>query len=312
MKLTIRAIARYIPLAVGIVILVIGASFIPWHKVVPYLGRITPLYYGLFLALGLTYQLGRGFRYWLMFRILGRPASFKLVALACMAAQPISVLPGGELYRSVMLKKYANVDFKDSTPSVLAQTISEGIILVTISIIGASVLKKYVGITFLAGFIFLVLWVILSQYKGRKAHRLLNIVPGINLHPARVRAYLDKNKILLSNMNFLYLLAGSTISVISGIGLVITTGFALGHPLSVPQAAIVFALPTALEIFSFLPGGIGVSEISAIGLLALFGFPAPLAISLTLIVRLSTLGLGFVYGFMVMGYLKVRRYTVYE
>jgi uncharacterized protein (TIRG00374 family) len=312
MKLNFKAFARYIPLVVSIAILIVGSTLIPWGKVEPYLLKLSPLSILLFLLLGLSYQIGRGLRYWLMFKMLEKPAPFKIIAIASMAAQPIAVLPAGELYRGILFKKYANVSLQDSSPSVLAQTISEGIVLVTISIIGASILKKYVGLTVIVGVMFFLIWVLISNYKGRKAHRILNIVPGINVHHAKVRAYLDRNQILLSNMNFAYLLAISLVSVLSGIILVAVTSNALGHPLNLQKAAIIFALPATLETFSFLPGGIGVSELGSIGLLALFGYTTPLAIALTLIVRLSTLGLGIVYGFIAMAFLKLRRYQVYE
>ncbi len=71
---------------------------------------------------------------------------------------------------------------------------------------------------------------------------------------------------------------------------------ALGHPISLQLAAGIFGLTILLSIFSFLPGGIGVAEISLTTLLTLTGMPLSAAIVVTALVRFFTLWLAVLIG----------------
>src|SRR3954469_3667253 len=94
---------KYLPLLLGLAILLVAAPLVPWGKVFPYFARLSPVTLGLLVAMSCLYYFGRSLRYWLMLRMLGHPARFDQVAVACLVAQPVAVLPGGELYRASML-----------------------------------------------------------------------------------------------------------------------------------------------------------------------------------------------------------------
>lgn len=64
---------------------------------------------------------------------------------------------------------------------------------------------------------------------------------------------------------------------------------ALGHPLPVATALFVYAFAMLVGGLSFLPGGLGSSEATMIGLLSLYGLPEAAAATATLICRLATL-----------------------
>jgi uncharacterized protein (TIRG00374 family) len=300
MKSAITKYSRYLPLVLGLAILIIAATLVPWSKVLPYLLRLSPLSMLLLLGLSALYYFGKIARYWLLLKMLGQKTSFRIVALACLVAQPVSILPGGELYRGIMLKRYGNVALSESAPGVFAQSLTESLGLVIIALIGASILHRYVGVTALIAAVIIAIISAVNFYNGRHAHRVTNVVPGVNLHHSRVRAYLDRNQVLLSGKNFLFLFMVSLISTGSGIAILGVSALSLGHGLSLAQAAIAFALPTTLEAISFLPGGMGANEGSSVGLLTLFGTGLPEAIALTILVRLFTLGTGFLFGFAAM------------
>lgn len=64
---------------------------------------------------------------------------------------------------------------------------------------------------------------------------------------------------------------------------------ALGYPVPFPVSVFIYAFAMLAGGISFLPGGIGGSELAMVGLLAWQGVAEPVAVSATLITRLATL-----------------------
>jgi uncharacterized protein (TIRG00374 family) len=73
---------------------------------------------------------------------------------------------------------------------------------------------------------------------------------------------------------------------------------ALGYPVPLPRAIAVYALAMLAGALSFLPGGLGGSEATMIGLLKLLAIPWAIAVSATLLIRLATLWFAMLLGMM--------------
>lgn len=312
MKQLITRFASYLPLIVGIAILVIAAPLVPWGKVWPYLTRLTPLTLLVLLGLSGLFYFGRILRYWLMLRMLEEPVAFGKVALACLVAQPVAVLPGGEMYRSSMLKRYGNVSRVHGIPSVFAQSIAESVGLTLIALIGAALIHKYFALLAAIAIIFIAILLYIRWHNSRQSHKFVNKLPFVSINYRRLKSFLEKNRILLTGSNFFVLVAASYVSTFAGIGIVYVCATAFGAQLDLFQAAVAYALPVALEAVSFLPGGLGVNEGGSISILTLFGLSLPLAVAITLITRLFTLGIGFVFGFGAIAWAHVGAYRRYD
>lgn len=286
----------FLPLTVGLTILTVSALFVPWEKVGPYLGRLGPLEVAGLLLLSAVYYQGRALRYWLMLRMLGQPMSWPRVTLATLAAQPVAILPAGELYRSAMLKRYGGVDLKDGIPTVFAQSVAETVGLLLIAVIGAVFLHQYAGFVIVFSLIFIALLAYIRWHNVSTSHRLLKRLPKVNVSFPKLRSFLHRNRILLTGTNFIQLLLISYISTFAGIGIVMLSVYALGEPFNLFESSIAYTIPLMLQSLSFLPGGIGVNEQGSVGIFVLFGVSLPLAVAATLIIRGFTLGMGFVYG----------------
>ena len=312
MHTALTKLRHYWSLILGLAILVVAASLAPWPKVALYLARLSPLALALLLVGSWIYYLGRIVRYWLMLRLLGRPLRFSKVAIACLVAQPVAVLPGGELYRGAMLKRYGNVSLIHGAPSVFAQSVTEGLGLLLVALAGVLVLHRYTLTVSVLGTVFVVILLFIRWQNDRSSHRWLNKLPWVNVSFSKLQSYLSKNRLLLTGSNFWRLLGASLISTLGGVGIVYVAAHSLGAVLSPLQAGIAYAVPAVLEIVSFLPGGLGVNEGSSVSILALFGLGVPTAVAVTLVVRLFTLGLGFVYGFLALGWAHIRHYHRYD
>jgi uncharacterized protein (TIRG00374 family) len=296
-KLPWKKLGRYAPLGLGLGLLAILALLVPWREVLPYLARLGAPTYVVLVIGSLVYYTGRAVRYWLMLRMLGERPSFTSVAIACLAAQPVAVLPGGELYRTTMLKRYSGVSLKQSVPSVVAQSLAEEFGLLAIALAGAVLMGHYGWVIVGVGVVVTAIWAFIYWNNSQLSHQLVNKLPWVNLGHRQVRSFLDKNRQLLSGTNFLILVAAAGISTLAGVAIVYAAAQGVGEPLGPLQAATAYAVPMILEAVSFLPGGFGVSEQGSVGVLALFGVPLPAAVAVTIIMRIFTLGMGFVYGF---------------
>jgi uncharacterized membrane protein YbhN (UPF0104 family) len=298
-------VLKYLPLGLGLVVFVACFSLVPPGQVAAAMGRLSWPAVAALIVVSAGYYLGRIIRYWLMLRMLGQPAGFGRVTLACLVAQPASVLPGGELYRSSMLKRYANISLAHGLPSVFAQSLAETVGLLLIALMGAVMLHRYLLVVLGLGAVFGGLIALVKWQSRRRSHRLLNALPGINIHHSQLYPFIQKNRVLLNWRNFSLLLAASYISTFSGVAVLFLAAPELGVHLSWSQAAIAYALPTVLGAVSFLPGGLGASDGGTIGILALFGLSPALGVVLALVLRLFTLGVGFAYGFGAMAWAAV-------
>jgi uncharacterized membrane protein YbhN (UPF0104 family) len=297
MKKLVGRATRYLPLVLGLGILAVAIPLVPWSKVLPYLGRLTPGTVVVLVILSALYYAGRAARYWLMLRLLGERATYGQVAMACLVAQPVAVLPGGELYRSAMLKRYAGVAQRVTVPSVLAQSMAEYVGLLAIAGLGVLMLHRY-GLV-LAGLAVVLagIWAAMRWQGSRTSHRLVNRLPWVDVSYGHVRNFFEKNRALLGRRNFWQLLVAASITIVAGCAVMAAAAHVVGAHLTWTQAAVAYALPALLEAVTFLPGGLGVNEQGTVGVLALMGVALPEAVAMTLIVRLFTLGAGFVYGF---------------
>lgn len=313
MKQISGKLISFIPLVVGITILIISALFVPWDEVRPYWSRLSGIDVTVLIFLSALYYVGRALRYWLILRMLGQPMSVGRVILATVAAQPVAILPAGEIYRSAMLKRYGNVDLKDGIPSVFAQSVAETIGLLIIAIIGATFLHQYAGFVIAIAALMIAVFFFIHTHSVRKSHRALNKLPKVSISFPRLKNFIHKNRILLTGSNFLKLLLISYIGTFAGIGIVWFTVYALGnHSFSLFESSVAYTLPLMLQSLSFLPGGIGVNEQGSVGIFVLFGIGLPLAVAATIVIRIFTLGMGFLFGFTALAighYGKFKKYV---
>jgi glycosyltransferase 2 family protein len=75
---------------------------------------------------------------------------------------------------------------------------------------------------------------------------------------------------------------------------------ALGAPLPLTNVAFVFGFSMLVGSLPIFPGGIGGAEATMGGLLVWLGVPLPVAIAATAVIRLATLGLAVVVGFLIL------------
>lgn len=296
-KKTFLGILKFAPLALGLLILGIGALFVPWHDVIPYFLRLSPTSYLAIFVLGLSYYATRIIRYYYMLRVMNTPLSFAKTIMSYFTAQPIALLPAGEAYRVITLNEQGNVPKSKGVSVVFIQSFTENIAMVILALISAVILKQYILIIF--GLLLLYLAILIfvrTRRMAEKSHDLLTKIPFVNLARSKFRSFVGRNKMLLSGRSFVILIVSGFASSLLASTLLFVIANDFGIQLDFTQAMIAFTLPTVLQNISLLPGGIGVNEQGTVGILLLLGSSLPAAVALTIIMRFVTLALGVIIG----------------
>lgn len=296
-KATLMNALKYAPLAFGLLLLTIGAFFVPWRDVVPYFSRLNVMSYASILILGVAYYVARIIRYYYMLGVLNEPRSLSKTVLAYFTAQPISLLPAGEAYRVVTLKEHGDVPKSKGISVVFIQSFTENIAMILLALISAVILNQYVLIVFGLLLLYTVIFILVRTRRiTTHSHRILNKLPFVNFARSKYHAFIVRNKILLSGKSLVTLILTGFISTLIASMLLFIVANDIGIHLDFAHAVVAFTLPTVLQNISFLPGGIGVNEQGTVGILVLLGASIPAAVALTLIMRFVTLILGVIIG----------------
>lgn len=219
------------------------------------------------------------------------------------AGMVMAVTPGklGEVFKSYLLRRVNGVAISRSAPIVLAERLTDGLAMLLLMALGLTLYPP-------ARPVFVVLVVatiagILIVQNRRLSLALIDLTArlplGAKLAPRLHNVYTSTALLL----NWRILTVSTIISVISwGFECLafyyVLVGLGVeGTALLLLQATFIFAASTLFGLVSFLPGGLGVSEVSSVGLLvALVGLTASAATTATILIRFCTLWFGVLLG----------------
>jgi uncharacterized protein (TIRG00374 family) len=215
----------------------------------------------------------------------------------------MAVTPGklGEVFKSYLLRRVNGTPVTRSAPIVLAERLTDGLAMLLLMALGLTLYPPARPI-----FALLVLGTLLGilvlQFRELSL-ALINgtarLPLGTKLAPRLLTVYESTRELL----DWRVLLVSTLISVVSwGFECVafyyVLVGLgSAGTPLLLLQATFIFAASTLFGLVSFLPGGLGVSEVSSVGLLvAIVGMAASSATTATILIRFCTLWFGVLLG----------------
>lgn len=303
-------LASFIPLIVGVVILGIIAIIAPWDQIGA-LVRTIPLSAFLTLfALSVVYYGSKAVRFWYILRLLDINKPILPVSLLYLSGQPYSLLPAGELYRTVLLKKHLNVSMTKSSPSVTIQGLVEAIVLIAFSLVGAFLIGKNRLVVIIVALLLILLVVAIQRNWLSKMHLVLDKIPRVHINKRKYNVFMTSHQQLLQPRSLGPLVAFSLIPVLAGISILSIASHFIGFDLSFTESAIGYSLPAIVSGLTFLPGGLGVTEGGTIGMVQFFGATAASAVTITLLLRIFTLVSGLVYSVIAQAILHLRKDTL--
>ncbi len=255
------------------------------------------IYFPLILLLTLFNYLLRFFKwhfYLGQVGIKGFPMSTS--ARLFLAGFPLAVTPGkvGEALKGVWLEKETGLPVSKGISVVLAERISDGLGVLTLSTLGVFAYPRYwpAFATVLGG---LVILIVIIQIRPA-ALWLLDLgsrLPFLKRFSNGLRDFYEGSYVLFQPLSLLVAVGLGTVSWLGeGIGMYYVL-LGLGVPPgweTLSSAVFVLAFSTVIGAVSALPGGLGAAEASIAGMLVLLlGLARDTAAAATLLIRFATL-----------------------
>jgi glycosyltransferase 2 family protein len=269
-----------------------------------------------FLPLALLLaSLNYGLRFWRWQVYLSRldiHMSWRESLVVFLAGLILSVTPGkaGELLKSYFIKERLKVPISQSIPAVICERLTDLIALVFLSLAGVYTFEFGLTPLLIAG------TVMLCGVAGLSVPQLANgCISVFSRLPVvgKFGDFLSKGYASMARLITVPALA-------MGIGLGLLAWFAeclafflvlkgFGAEVHVVAATFIYSFATLFGAATLLPGGLGTTEGSMVGLLLLIGVLRPDAVGATLVVRLCTLWFAVAIGAYVL--LRFSRYFVW-
>lgn len=254
--------------------------------------------------------------YYLRYLKLDRNIDRSTSGLIFTAGLVMSVTPGkmGEVLKSFLLRQRNGTAISRSAPIVLAERLTDGIAMLLLMGLGLTLYPPARPL-----FIVLVLLTIAGIVIVQRQALALSIIRFVARLPFGQRVAPRLETIYTTTAQLLHwriLLVSTLISVVSWGFECVAFFFVLMGVGSDPswllllQATFIFAASTLFGLVSFLPGGLGASEVSSVGLLvALVGLSASAATTATIVIRFCTLWFGVLLGVIALAWLSRRSAT---
>lgn len=216
----------------------------------------------------------------------------------------LAITPGkmGELIKSEILKKEFSVPRTSSAPLIIIERVYDLVGGVIVAIFGIWALGYGVYAIIGASIFLIIIFVVLrSQKLFYKSIKLLNKIKFTRKFTKSISESYDTIRI---SIGIRVIIIASLLSVlywfIEGIGVyLIVLSLGINH-LSYFEIIATYASSLIIGAASLIPGGIGVTEGSMVGLLNFQGIETSIAVILVILIRLFTMWYSTLVGFITM------------
>jgi uncharacterized membrane protein YbhN (UPF0104 family) len=205
----------------------------------------------------------------------------------------------GELYKLIFLKRLHAAPLRRTTPVLLLERATDVVAVLSLAALRLDLGgPPFFALTAL-GLAFLLGSAAALPPTRRILLRLLGQLPGLRRRRSALAVAVEHNRALLRPPVLAGTLLLSVLAWFSeclGLWLVLR---ALAAPLPLQDATWIYALATALGNATFLPGGLGSTEATLIGLLLGLGLGRSVSLPATILIRAATLWLAVATGLLV-------------
>ena len=201
------------------------------------------------------------------------------------------VSPGkvGDAWKSWQLRERRNIAVSESLPVVVMERVADLLSILLLAIVGAQAISRSVEVVALLLLVLLTgVAVVRHEPTCLRLIELVGSLPYLGSHEVRLkrvyRSTLPMLRLPVLAAALSLSLVAYTFQTVSLLALV--SGF--GPPIRLSSAAFVFAVASVAGTFSFLPGGIGVTDGSMAVLLFSLGVGESTAVGTVILMRLTT------------------------
>jgi len=264
------------------------------------IGLFPPALVVLMLALALVGFFLRALRWGWLMRRSGHHVRTSDAVYVHLSGQAMGVTPGrvGEVVKPWLCREVVGMPMSTGLALLFTERVADLIGVIVLSLAGLTVLGAG-GLWLVAGLGIVV--AATALVASPRFHRVvLGFLGRYRLTERLAAPFGSAFSVMADSLSWRTLAAAAPVSVLAwgveGVGFVLAVR-ALGFTDLGPAALVsVYAASTIIGAFTFLPGGIGLTEASLAGILVAAGMEAPSAAAVTIVVRSATLWWGVTVG----------------
>jgi len=270
-----------------------------WHEVVIAVGKAGFTCFGACLFLTLVNYFCRFFRWQRYLGSMGIQIPWRRNLRIYLSGYALAMTPGkaGEALRCLLLKEY-DVSYDKSLGALFAERFADLVAAGILAMAGMSAYSRarpfILTVAVCIAAIMVVVWrtsasKALERFSDRLPERLAKFVKGLVESIFHFRA-------CFTPANFAIGVGWGAIGWTAesiGFYFVLST---LGASVTFPTAMFIYIFSVMVGALTFLPGGIGGTEVSMFELLVIKGVVAPTAVASTLVIRIATLWFSVILG----------------
>lgn len=272
------------------------------RQVASHLAQLDTGFVVLLLVLSLVNYVLRGLRWQVFSRRAGLSVPYRRTLLYYFGGFAMLLTPGkvGELVRLWLLKRGHGVPYERSIGLMIADRLTDGLAFALLILVGLSSFAAFAPAIWAA--VALVTAVTVALVRPALLLRLVGWVHGVvGRWPrlfARLRRALRHASALAAPTPALAAMILSLIGWFAEISAFHMLLDAFGAQVTVAEATFVFSFAAIVGALVVIPGGLGGTEATLLGLLALLKVEPSAALAATLVIRATTLWFAAILGFM--------------
>lgn len=255
------------------------------------------------VGLSTVSYLMRSLRWGALMRLAGHPVRTRDALYLHLSGQTMGISPGrvGEVLKPWLAREVGGLPLGTGIALVFAERVADLIAVCVLALGGLSVLGGGMwALTAALAAIAGATAIGASAWFHRLAIRVLGRQRWARRHADSIASISDAVRESLSWKALAWSVPVSVVAWgLEGVGFWLLLRAVGEQGLSLPATVSVYAVATIVGAFTFLPGGIGITEASMAGVLTALGVPLSAASAVTLVIRAATLWWGVVLGWLV-------------
>lgn len=252
------------------------------------------------VALTMGCYLLRAVRWSYLTRLMGAPLSAGDAVYIQLSGMTMTVTPGkvGEVLKGYLAREIANLPMARGVTLVFSERLTDVVAVVALSTGAVGLFADTVlGLVVAAVALTVGIALLTSRRVHDTALRMAEKQPWLSAHAGHAQAVSDTLRTTLAPRA---LVTSTVISAVAwgleGVALWVCVNAMGFDRLSIIATVAIYAISTLIGAFTFLPGGIGLTEASMVGLLIAAGMASADASAATLLIRVVTMWFGVALG----------------
>lgn len=254
----------------------------------------------LMVALTLGCYLLRAVRWGYLMRLMDAPMRARDAVYVQLSGMTMTVTPGkvGEVLKGYLAREIVGLPMARGVTLVFTERLTDVVAVVALSTGAVGLFADTaLGVGIAAGALVVGIALLTSRRVHAIALRMAEKQPWLAQHAGHAQAVSDT---LQTTLALRALVISTLISAVAwgleGVALWVCVSAMGFNELTVLATVAVYAIATLIGAFTFLPGGIGLTEASMVGLLIAAGMASADASAATLLIRVVTMWFGVALG----------------